>query len=71
MKTYTLQAAAAQARKHGFTFGWFRDEDTKANRMVTLHQNWSPKGVECAEFRLALGKYRGQEIARLYRSKPY
>jgi len=37
------------------------------NRMVSIHQNWWPDGMEVADFRLALGKWRGQNIGSAWR----
>jgi hypothetical protein len=69
MKVYKLSAAVAKVEEHGFARPHLREEDESANRLVTIHQDWTPKGKEKAVFRLARGKYRGQNIAVAYRQE--
>jgi len=60
MTTYRLNDAIALVQKHGFE-PCVRSERIDANPLVNILQDWWPKGEEVAKFRLARGKYRGND----------
>jgi hypothetical protein len=61
-RIYRIDAAIAYVAKHGFTEHCLDRDAVEANREVTLHQDWWPKGDEVVRFKLAWGKYRGNSI---------
>lgn len=69
MKTYKISQAITLTAVHGFNevrlFGDYEETD----RLVTLHQNWTPDGTEIVDFRLARGGYKGQWIGNARRPK--
>jgi len=66
-KTYRYAAAVSLVATHGFPVMSDRKEDAEQNRVVTLHQHFLTSGAEIVDFRLALGKYRGQLVGRAYK----
>ena len=59
MKAVRLTSAIEFAKAHGFARVLVSELDRDANPLVTIHQDWTPEGVEKAVFRRAFGRYRG------------
>jgi hypothetical protein len=71
-KTYKLDAALALLASHGFTYESIREETYQQNPLVTIRQNWTPRGKEFADLRRARGKWAGTSIGTVYRDRnPY
>lgn len=70
MKTYKVQEAISLLAIHDYKHLSLNEDAVKENRLVTLHQDWTPKGKEIVKFRLARGKYRGNDIGTAYRDRP-
>lgn len=58
-KVYRLADAIALVGQYGMTRLCVRDDVLARNPLVSIKQNWWPKGTEVANFRFARGKYRG------------
>lgn len=67
-KTYKYTEAVQLVAKAGFGKLLDNRDAHEENRVVTLHQNWTADGKEVVDFRLALGKYRGNNCGRAYRA---
>ena len=71
-----LDAAVAFVAKHGYTHPSISECFRDNNPVVTIHQDWTPKGQEKAVFRQRFGRYgrkpgkRGQEVGCCYREPP-
>lgn len=70
MKTYKVQEAVKLLATHDYKHLSLNEYAVAMNRLVTLHQDWTPKGKEIVKFRLARGKYRGNDVGTAYRDSP-
>ena len=68
--TWRLTDALALLAKYGFTHCHVREWENELNRLVTLHQDWLPKGDEYVSIRKAMGKWKGNSIGSAFRKKP-
>jgi hypothetical protein len=68
-RTYRYAEAVELVARHGFAYMLDNRDAKEENRVVTLHQNWTAPGKEVVDFRFALGKYRGNNCGRAYRSR--
>ncbi|CAB4143841.1 hypothetical protein UFOVP466_3 [uncultured Caudovirales phage] len=72
-RQYRLKEALVLASGYGFSVmsigcDYVERGRVVADRLVTLHQDWTSKGHEFVKVRLARGKWAGQDIGGLYRA---
>ena len=71
---YKLSAALPLVAKHGFTVvSVGMDYATCSgkvvdDRLVSLHQDWTPKGAEFVRVQLTRGKWAGQNIGSIHKT---